>query len=76
MEVTSSEIFEIMKNVQIAGDLTKIDDNSILSENGVDSLDMANILLLLEERYSIKIPDEDIIKLGSINAIIEYLSNK
>ena len=76
MEVARSDIFEIIKNVQVAGNLTKIDDDSILSENGVDSLDMANILLMMEEKYNIKILDEDIEKLGSINAIIEYLSNK
>ena len=76
MEVTRSDIFEIIINVQIAGNLERIDDNSILSENGVDSLDMANILLMMEEKYNIKIPDEDIEKLGSISAIIEYLSNK
>ena len=76
MEVTRSDIFEIIINVQIAGNLERIDDNSILSENGVDSLDMANILLMMEEKYKIKIPDEDVEKLGSINAIIGYLSNK
>lgn len=76
MEVNRTEVVEIIRNVGIAGNFNTLDHDALLRENGVDSLDMANILLSIEEKYGVKIPDEDIEKLDTINAIALYLSNK
>ncbi len=76
MEINRTEIMEIIRNVGIAGNFNALDHDALLRENGVDSLDMANILLSIEEKYGVKIPDEDIEKLDTINAIVHYLSNK
>jgi len=37
------------------------------------SLDMANVLLQIEEKFNIKIPDEDVEQLDSINSIVAYI---
>lgn len=76
MEVNRTEVVEIIRNVGIAGNFNALDYDALLRENGVDSLDMANILLSIEEKYGVKIPDEDIEKLDTINAIVHYLSNR
>jgi acyl carrier protein len=39
---------------------------------GLDSLDYAAILLALQERHSLKIPDEDLEKTSSIADILAY----
>ncbi|MEA3386221.1 MAG: acyl carrier protein [Thermodesulfobacteriota bacterium] len=76
MEVAKSHIIKIIKDAHISQDIDTLNHDAPLSENGVDSLDMANILLAIEEKYNIKIPDEDTDKLVSINAIAKYISNK
>ncbi|HID02437.1 MAG TPA: acyl carrier protein, partial [Desulfobacterales bacterium] len=47
-----------------------------LEEQGIDSLDMANVYLLCEEEFGIKIPDEDIDKVKTIDNLVEYINNK
>ena len=39
---------------------------------GIDSLDHASLLLALQERYSLNIPDEDLEKTSSIADILAY----
>ncbi|RME60794.1 acyl carrier protein [Candidatus Parcubacteria bacterium] len=76
MDVTHKEIFEIIENAGVAADISQINNDTSLTDAGVDSLDMANVLLGIEEKYDIKIPDEDMDKLDSINAIVAYLAKK
>lgn len=47
-----------------------------LSEQGVDSLDIVNVYLLLEEKFNISIPDEDLNQVKTIDSIIEYINSK
>ncbi len=67
---------EIVKLIQDNGVLTDIDSvnfDAPFENYNVDSLDMATILLAIEEKYAIKIPDEHIDQITSINAITKYL---
>ncbi len=75
MKITKHEIINIIKKTTTDVDVDSLDHDSILSENGVDSLDMANILLQIEENYGVKIPGKDSEKLFSINAIEKYVSD-
>ena len=50
-------------------------DDSLL-DAGVDSLDFANLLLVIEERFGIKIPDEEALALDSLRSIVEYVNGK
>lgn len=53
----------------------KSDDIS-LADQGIDSLSLFNILLILEEREGIKIPDEDLDQLISVQSIVQYLNSR
>lgn len=66
-------IRELVKNVVINNDE---DFNRPVREIGIDSLDMMSILLALEEKYHIGIPDEDMDQLKTINLIISYTECK
>jgi len=76
MTVTTEEIRSIIEEAETMVEMDTLANNVPLSEQDVDSLDMANILLLIEEKYEIKIPDEDISQIQSIDAIVTYISAK
>lgn len=76
MTVTIEEIRELIENAETMADIDTLKNDIPLTEQEVDSLDMANILLLLEEKYDVKIPDKDLSQLQSVNAIVTYLSGK
>ena len=47
-----------------------------LTDQGVDSLGLFNIILLLQEKYDLEIPDADIDAMDTIQAIIDYLNGR
>ncbi len=76
MTVTVEEIREIIEQAETMTEMDTLVNDIPLIEQDVDSLDMANILLLLEEAYNIKIADTDLNQLQSIDGIVTYLSEK
>ena len=73
MNVTQEEIFSIIENVGVSVDIAKIKVNMPFNEAGVDSLELINIILEIEEKFGIKIPDEDIDALNTVDNIVSYL---
>jgi len=51
----------------------KIAVGASLVDAGIDSLDFANVLLTIEERYGVQIPDEQALELTSLGAMAEYV---
>ena len=43
---------------------------------GVDSLDLVELVMALEEEFDTEIPSEDLEKIATINDIAEYLKEK
>ena len=75
--VTTDDIKDIMSKIEVIKENIKnIDTKEDLYSQGIDSLDMMNVFLLIEEKYGIKIPDEDIAKLNTIEKITSYLNEK
>lgn len=72
--VTESDVFAIIKEASVAGDINKLTPEVPFVDVGIDSLDVANIFLLIEEKYGVKIPDEEVENLQSISAIIKFLT--
>jgi len=53
-----------------------INQNTRLVEDlGADSLDVVELLMLLEDEYGITIPDEEAVKLNTIGDITKFLSS-
>ena len=59
--------------MKIRPDVT-IDDS--FEDLGMDSLDMVELVLILEEKFEIEIPDQDAEKLSTVRDIVEYVENK
>lgn len=74
MTINPNDIARLIENVCTSVSVPEADYSRSLPDLGVDSLDLSGILLELEEKYSVKIPDKDIGMLQSVNAIAEYLS--
>ncbi|MBO4410916.1 MAG: acyl carrier protein [Lachnospiraceae bacterium] len=49
------------------------EDSSFRDDLGVDSLDLFELLMSLEEEYGFEIPAEDMEKLATVGDVIEYL---
>jgi len=58
------------------------DESSITAETsfkddlGADSLDLFELVMALEEEYSIEIPSEDLAGLNTAGDVVEYLKSK
>jgi len=76
MTVTTEEIKSIIEEADTMAEIDTLRNNLPLTEQEVDSLDMANILLMLEEKFDVKIPDEDMSQVQSVDDIVKYLSSK
>ena len=77
MVATSQDIINIILQNEIRVDFDELDHARPLSEQGFDSLDIVTILFSIEEKFKIKIPEDDINKekLSSINSIVLYINN-
>jgi len=74
--IHKNDIINLIKDMGLLIDTEKLVSDKPLAEQGIDSLDMINIFFKLEENFKIKIPEEDIEKLKTINEIVEYVNQK
>ena len=49
------------------------EDTSLKDDLGVDSLDLFELVMALEEEYGLEIPTEDLEKLTTVGSLIDYL---
>ncbi|HKC63626.1 MAG TPA: phosphopantetheine-binding protein [Pyrinomonadaceae bacterium] len=52
------------------------DDSHFIKEIGIDSLDLLEFVLRLEEHFKMQIHDDDYASLTSIQAVAEFLKRK
>ena len=51
-------------------------ETSFKDDLGADSLDMFELVMALEEEYNVEIPSEDLEKLTTVGAVMDYLKSK
>jgi acyl carrier protein len=77
MEVSISNLKQILANSSSLGDdVLNFKDDVSITEQGVDSLDMLDFFLNIEEAYNVKIPDTDVEKIRTFQALFQYLKEK
>lgn len=76
MKATVENVKEIIVEADVLGDVNGLKSDVALREQGIDSLDVVNVYLLLEEKFDIKIPDEDLGKVSTIDDMVKYINNK
>ncbi len=75
----AQDIFAIVKQV-IAKELEleeeKITPEARIQEDlGADSLDVMNITMRLEDEFNLRIPDEDLTKISTVQDIVDYIQS-
>jgi acyl carrier protein len=73
---TADKIKEIIKAINSRADIETLKEDALLDDQGIDSLDMLNIFLQVEEVFHIKIPDEDVDRLKTINDMVDYVATR
>ncbi|MDD5716260.1 MAG: phosphopantetheine-binding protein [Sulfuricurvum sp.] len=76
MKATIENVKEVIAEADVLGDVDQMKNDTPLSEQGIDSLDAVNVYLLLEEKFEVKIPDEDLSQVQTIAGIVEYINNQ
>jgi acyl carrier protein len=71
--INSEQIKDIISEVIIGFDIEKLGQDQNFFDAGIDSLDHMSILLAIEEKHDINIPDDAVEKCSSIEGIISYL---
>ena len=51
-------------------------ETSFKEDLGTDSLDLFELVMALEDEYSVEIPSEDLEKLATVGDVVEYLKEK
>ena len=55
---------------------TITEDSKFKEDLGADSLDLFELVMALEDEYSVEIPAEDLEKLTSVGEVMDYLKAK
>lgn len=64
----------VVEQLSVAPDAVKI-DSKIIEDLGADSLDVVELVMALEEKFDVEIPDSDAEKLISISDVVSYIEN-
>ena len=72
-------MLEKMKEIiaeQLSVDAESVTEASSVKEDlGADSLDLFELVMALEDEYSVEIPAEELEKMSTVGDVMEYLKN-
>jgi acyl carrier protein len=51
-------------------------ETSFIDDLGADSLDLIELVMALEEKFNIEIPDEDTEEIDTVADMVRYIENK
>ncbi len=68
-----SKVREIIADQLGIGEDEISSDSTFVDDLGADSLDIVELLMALEEDFSLEIPDEDAEKMHNVGDLIDYL---
>lgn len=74
--LNSENIRTIVEENVIGFDVASLSDETNFQEAGLDSLDHANILFAIEDKFNVQIPDEAVAECSTIQGIIDYVRKR
>ena len=72
-EEVVSKIKELIKNSLGVKEEEITPDSSFIDDLGADSLDIVELVMLIEKEFDIEIPDEDAEKISTVQDAIDYI---
>ncbi|MCX2682846.1 acyl carrier protein [Campylobacter sp. MIT 21-1685] len=64
----------VVEQLSIDADAVKL-ESKIIEDLGADSLDVVELIMALEEKFEVEIPDSDAEKLIKIEDVVKYIEN-
>ena len=74
--VTNADIVSLVEQARVLRDIKLLRNDVRFSEQGIDSLGIFNILLLVGEHYKLEIPDRDVPDVQTVDEIVGYLNRR
>ncbi|WP_394840515.1 phosphopantetheine-binding protein [Pendulispora brunnea] len=71
--IRRDDIFRLFRAAEIGLDGSDLDDDKPLAAQGLDSLDLANLLFQIEQTYGLTISPEDASRLRSVRDMVDYV---
>ena len=62
----------VVEQLNVSPEAVKL-ESKIIEDLGADSLDVVELIMALEEKFDIQIPDADAEKLISIQDVVDYI---
>lgn len=62
----------VVEQLSVDADAVKL-DSKIVEDLGADSLDVVELIMALEDKFDVEIPDSDAEKLLSIKDVVDYI---
>lgn len=65
----------VVEQLSVSADEVK-DDAKFVEDLGADSLDVVELVMALEEKFDIEIPDDEAEKIQTLNDVVTYIDSK
>jgi len=65
----------VVEQLSVSADEVK-DDAKFVEDLGADSLDVVELVMALEEKFDIEIPDDEAEKIATVADVVAYVENK
>jgi acyl carrier protein len=76
MDVTIDNLKKILAGTSYGKNAQLLKGDDLLREEGVDSLDLLDFYLNIEEEYHIKVDDQDVAGLLTLNDYLRYVKDR
>ena len=73
--VTTEDVLQALEGADVATPVADIKVDVPLVSQGLDSLDMATLMLALETKHKKQIPPEHVARLRTISDIVAYMNS-
>lgn len=72
----TEKIIKLMAEKLSLDESTITPEASIKDDLGIDSLDLFELIIALEEEFGIEIPQEDVLEINTVQEIVDYLGKR
>jgi len=72
--ITNDKVKDLFASINDRIDASELDDNKDLTDQGLESLDTFDFFLQIEDDYGVKVSDDQMGKLNTVQKIVDYVN--